>query len=644
MADLLEYARETGAAHLERLPDDRSLVRRCLADLLTRGLGDRIRLLRVVPDPLPVWPLMQSWEEAAASAASRTLVALYLDAAHWQRLVDHGPPAEQADAAAAFRKLWGSKAELRRFRDGSVAEAVVWACPRSERDRIVGRIAEHLLMRHLHMRSDEVVLLCDATLCGVLRPADLAARPEAPFGAGDPGPELCQRAVQVVDEFGRMLQQLTELPLAVVSIECANSVARYTAVFPPVARTDRFAPVRGHGWPWLPYLEMIVELERSSRWPPSRPAIAQLKAALYVRMGELLRSKHHLAVAVARTFLDVLMNGLVLRVVLREPHELAVLRADPEASGQLAMLERSLVQRPRHAVAMRTLCAHYPSLGVAARLAKRWLSAHLFSGHLCDEAVELIVAHAYTAPTARRPPVSAVSAFRAFLDTLATHDWALAPLVVRLGIQPEPEHLAAAQDGIRVPAGGFPPAAQRAHLPPVCLVTEHDRTGACWTRTGPSATVLHRLAAFARASLAGLDRMLRGDCAVDEADVRVRRRAAPRGEARLALCRACHGFADSGRRGPRGPRGRQRLFLTPLDDYDAIIELNGGRLPRRAEAIAGGTGAQGDADEAMLFKNLTAPGTAAAVPFAGFDPVERYAQELQARSRGRRAKRRPIRS
>ncbi len=42
------------------------------------------------------------------------------------RTLDQGPPADQADAARAFRAFWGSKAELRRFQDGAITEAVVW--------------------------------------------------------------------------------------------------------------------------------------------------------------------------------------------------------------------------------------------------------------------------------------------------------------------------------------------------------------------------------------------------------------------------------------------------------------------------------------------------------------------------------------
>lgn len=51
------------------------------------------------------------------------------------RLVDLGPPADSPDAAA-FRQLWGERAELRRFQDGSIREAVAWQCAPGERHRI----------------------------------------------------------------------------------------------------------------------------------------------------------------------------------------------------------------------------------------------------------------------------------------------------------------------------------------------------------------------------------------------------------------------------------------------------------------------------------------------------------------------------
>ena len=50
--------------------------------------------------------------------------------------------------APSFRSFWGEKSELRRFKDGSILEAVVWPCNSlAERRTVCGRIIKHLLQR-----------------------------------------------------------------------------------------------------------------------------------------------------------------------------------------------------------------------------------------------------------------------------------------------------------------------------------------------------------------------------------------------------------------------------------------------------------------------------------------------------------------
>ena len=47
-----------------------------------------------------------------------------------------------------FRSFWGEMAELRRFQDGSICEAVVWDCKTvAERRRVVGKIVKLILNR-----------------------------------------------------------------------------------------------------------------------------------------------------------------------------------------------------------------------------------------------------------------------------------------------------------------------------------------------------------------------------------------------------------------------------------------------------------------------------------------------------------------
>lgn len=51
-----------------------------------------------------------------------------------------------------FRALWGSRAELRRFKDGAIVEAVVWTSDVSKRHTIVPSIMTHAATLHMGHR------------------------------------------------------------------------------------------------------------------------------------------------------------------------------------------------------------------------------------------------------------------------------------------------------------------------------------------------------------------------------------------------------------------------------------------------------------------------------------------------------------
>ncbi len=56
-----------------------------------------------------------------------------------------------------------------------------------------------------------------------------------------------------------------------------------------------------------------------------------------------------------------------------------------------------------------------PAFGPACRLAKRWVSVHMMSNHVCEEAVELLVAAAFTGLGPREQPGSRVAGERLML-------------------------------------------------------------------------------------------------------------------------------------------------------------------------------------------------------------------------------------
>ena len=68
----------------------------------------------------------KAWSEGG-KGGGELVIGLVLNAECAGRKVERGPAAENAEAARRFRKFWGDKAELRRFKDGAIQETLVWA-------------------------------------------------------------------------------------------------------------------------------------------------------------------------------------------------------------------------------------------------------------------------------------------------------------------------------------------------------------------------------------------------------------------------------------------------------------------------------------------------------------------------------------
>jgi U3 small nucleolar RNA-associated protein 22 len=124
--------------------DKRRVVR-----VLEQGYMDRVRFVRPhYPPHERVWSLLTlsiptsastststSTSPATASATNTTsddlVVGLRVDAAHYWRLVDRGPAAEQSKQAQQWRDFWGTKAQVRRFRDGSILQCAGTLSPKT---------------------------------------------------------------------------------------------------------------------------------------------------------------------------------------------------------------------------------------------------------------------------------------------------------------------------------------------------------------------------------------------------------------------------------------------------------------------------------------------------------------------------------
>eukprot|EP00741_Cyanophora_paradoxa_P010847 tig00020544_g10486.t1 len=367
-----------------------------VTDILKCALGTRAVLIRTFIQ-------MQS-------GARTLLVAVRLNEQNMNRLVDVGPASENTAEAAAFRSFWGPKAELRRFKDGTICESVVWEHLASKREEVVGEIVKYALHRHLNVNPDAISTVGSPTLLPVLT---IAGHYETGIGAS-----------KALDALSKQMRSLNGLPLQIASIMPCHPVFSYTEPLPPAPSS-----LAGSSCPRNPSesicvraLDVVLQFESSARWPDNIEAISHTKSAFYLQMHHALYDEAGVASIPTAEHLDVFFAGYVFRFKIYHDREVLLARTHDEKLA--ASLDRNLVQAPLHRASIHALVNKYPSYGLAVRIAKRWSRVHMFYPCLSDDAIELIVASCWPPSSALLPvPSSAFSGFLRFLHVLASHDW-----------------------------------------------------------------------------------------------------------------------------------------------------------------------------------------------------------------------------
>jgi hypothetical protein len=98
-----------------------SFFEKQVESLLTRGMGDRVTFIRRLPLVPPSWSI----DAPMPDPDSGTLrFGLLLNQVRAKSVLDVGPSADNTEESDKFKEFWGSKAELRRFKDGRIVVAV----------------------------------------------------------------------------------------------------------------------------------------------------------------------------------------------------------------------------------------------------------------------------------------------------------------------------------------------------------------------------------------------------------------------------------------------------------------------------------------------------------------------------------------
>lgn len=542
-------------------------------DVLTEGLGDRIHQLSITKPPRDSWTLGASPPKAATKGA--VTIGLIINPANAKRTVDHGPAAEKKAEAAAFRDFWGEKAELRRFRDGSIRESLVWQ--HEQGSSIIEQIVRYVLARHVGAAA-----AADATFFGSgwekLLPggSDLAAF--APF----------------MDGFSRLssdLRGLEDLPLSIRAMTPADPQLRYAAHPAPGKAASRRMPA-----------DVVLQFEGSARWPDDLAAIQRTKIAFLLHVKSMLDQSGGSAtcrIGLENEGQDILNQGFLevaydaaVAFRLRVHHDreqtllerrLANKSLDPQgkelAALGLAMYKRDYLKNPAHTQSISRLCVLHNALSGAIRLTKRWFAGHLLSNHFDDTLIELFVARTFTQPGPWPTPSSASTGFLRTLAWLARWDWRHDPVILDLSGGGRSSALtAAARTAITTRFEAFrklDPALNRLAL---FVATDTDHDGNTWTDGRPAPVIAARMTALAQAACAELT------------------------SRQLSLDPAA-------------------LFASPLTDFDFVLHLDR-RVSKSASAAAAKLGAD------AAFKNLQLAVLDDA-DARGYDPITAFLADLE---------------
>ncbi|ETI25266.1 hypothetical protein G647_04641 [Cladophialophora carrionii CBS 160.54] len=585
------YSVQISANLVTTAADERQLLHR-LHSALVRGLGDRVSLIDFKIPPQSSWALNEA--SSRGNGDYDLEIGLLTNPDTISRLVDHGPSADEQEKAAEFRRFWGEKAELRRFKDGSISEALVW----SQGAPVTLQIIAYLAMLHFKLPPSSVKTKRPNLESTILKDDEQSA----PVGPKDAF-LLINSTFQTLTS---TLHNLEGLPLPIRSISPASPALRSTSTLHPLLPSTT-API-----------DILIQFDSSTRWPDSLSAIQHTKIAFLLKLSELLaESKTELTTRVGLentdsattgqsniSFLDIIhpapapgLSPICFRLRIyhdREAHLLQNALADVSLHGStrdslalaLAAHKRDFEAKTVHTLAMKNLITKFPPLSVTVRLLKRWISSHLLSMHIPEEVLEIIAAYCFLYPAPWEVPGAATTAFLRCLHFLSCWDWSFSPLIVDLSLS---------QDGVA--------DAQRAEMetrfqawrkldPNMNTVvwfvgSNLDATGTGWTGNAcPPRVVAGRVTALAKAAM----NMIEGKWLEDEASWK-------------------------------------GLFVGELADYDFVIHLKssavtGGKARKKTGRTAkDGPGADGE------FKNLEIA-QSLDVDSIGHSAVELYLHDL----------------
>lgn len=289
--------------------------------LLIKALGDRalhvhtlirsrnaLKLSDTVDDHVHV-----ELEEDGSAPEFFISIGVVLDKEKASRKVERGPSPAASNIVDNryqqelnnFRTFWGDKCQLRRFKDGSIVESVVW--DNSDKSRrtidLIEDISKHILSRHLPWLCGKVAervhtINSHFQICKMFQSSRQLT-----------GSTYFFKAVEALDELRSIfVSKLKGLPINYDNLLAVSSELRYTALYPPAthplvshpktSEQEDFSELRMElkafsGEPLsnlVTPIRVFAKFESSSKWPIEEEAIEKCKTAFLLKTRtELLK-------------------------------------------------------------------------------------------------------------------------------------------------------------------------------------------------------------------------------------------------------------------------------------------------------------------------------------------------------------------
>lgn len=401
--------------------------------ILKNALGERISDLHIRNEKFSnIFPINK---RKPSNINNNYIIGLQLNPDECEKLVSKGPNNDDEALGVKFRSFWGSKASLRRFKDGTIQHCVVWTAKANE--PIVLSIIKYSLDLHLHSDISQH-LVFEASGFNNRLPTPLL-------------PSASNQLITSLSSFtnlknsfeglSKILSNL-DLPLNIKALLPASTSFRYSSLLQPVP----FALANPDFWN-----DVVLQFETSTRWPDEISALENTKTAFLLKILEILNQETAYKSFITRddsilfnesiSLLNILTpEGYGFRIrVLTERDEVLYLRAVNNADKQKALLQDVYLEFNlkylgvvKHTRTVSTLAHHFPFYSPTVRLFKQWLDSQLLMHHFTDELIELIALKPFVDPAPYSVPHSVGNGFLQILNFLSTWNWKEDSLILDL--------------------------------------------------------------------------------------------------------------------------------------------------------------------------------------------------------------------